>query len=232
MSKISVVIPAYNEEKYITNTLLSLQKQKTKDVEIIVVDNNSTDKTAAISKKYAKVIKEKRQGIGIARNSGARIAKGKIIVFLDADTKASPHLINIYSKAFADGVVAATGPILPLEKVSKKMQIGYKIVSIIMIKASIITGKPLLIGSNFAVRTDVFKKIKGFNEKLKTYEDFDLSERLRPQGKIIYIKKAVAYASTRRVQSWGMLKYTIYHFLNAVQYNIKKEAKEDYDAIR
>ncbi|GIW67109.1 MAG: hypothetical protein KatS3mg095_1007 [Candidatus Parcubacteria bacterium] len=81
--KISVIIPAYNEEKGIENTLKRIPKEV---FEIIVVDNNSTDKTAEIAKKLgAKVVKETKQGYGYALQKGFNIAQGDIIVTLDAD---------------------------------------------------------------------------------------------------------------------------------------------------
>ncbi|BCX15618.1 MAG: hypothetical protein KatS3mg097_510 [Candidatus Parcubacteria bacterium] len=81
--KISVIIPAYNEEKGIAKTIEKIPKEV---FEIIVVDNNSTDKTANIAKKLgARVIKETKQGYGYALQKGFREAKGDVIVTLDAD---------------------------------------------------------------------------------------------------------------------------------------------------
>ena len=76
---ISVIIPALNEEKYIGNVLDALRKQTFKDFEIIVVDGNSTDRTREIAKKSAKVIIEKRPRIGLARNTGAKLAKADLL---------------------------------------------------------------------------------------------------------------------------------------------------------
>ena len=85
---ISIIIPAYNEEKFIEQTLISLKKQNCGiPYEIIVCDNNSKDKTPEIAQKYAdKVVSETKQGGGYARNKGASIAQGKYLVFTDADT--------------------------------------------------------------------------------------------------------------------------------------------------
>src|SRR3989338_1899751 len=92
--KVSVVIPAFNEEKYIENTLFSLLKSEQKthlDYEVILVDNNSFDRTAEIAQKFTgrmnlRIIKETRQGRGIARARGFEEAKGAIILSADADT--------------------------------------------------------------------------------------------------------------------------------------------------
>jgi glycosyltransferase involved in cell wall biosynthesis len=81
---LSVIIPAFNEEKFLPRCLESLKNQKFKDFEIIVVDNNSTDKTAEIAKKFNVIlVSEKSQGVAYARNKGAEIAKGEILIFND-----------------------------------------------------------------------------------------------------------------------------------------------------
>ena len=112
--RFSVVIPCYNEESYIANTLRSLQKQIT-DVtyEVIVVDNNCTDATSSIAKKLgARVVRERMPGVCAARQKGATVAKGEIIVSTDADTVFSTHWLQNIQKAFLSdpSVVAVSGP--------------------------------------------------------------------------------------------------------------------------
>lgn len=83
---ISVIIPAYNEERYIKKCLQSLRNQFLKDFEIIVVDDGSTDLTYSSASEFGvKVIRLPHKGSGNARNFGAKVASGKILVFLDAD---------------------------------------------------------------------------------------------------------------------------------------------------
>jgi glycosyltransferase involved in cell wall biosynthesis len=91
---ISVIVPAYNEEKYLGATLKSIQKAKEflleKDalpIEIIVVDNGSTDSTSDIALlSGASVVKETKHNVARVRNAGASFAKGEVLVFIDADT--------------------------------------------------------------------------------------------------------------------------------------------------
>lgn len=84
---LSVIIPAYNEEEDIVKCLKSLENQSYKNFEIIVVDDGSIDKTTEIVKKFqkARLLKQKHKGPGEARNFGARLSKGKILIFVDAD---------------------------------------------------------------------------------------------------------------------------------------------------
>ena len=84
---VSFIVPALNEEKCLEKTLRSIKAQKTKlKFEIIVVDGGSKDKTVEIAKKYARVPREKSRSISSARNMGAELGKGKLLVFIDADT--------------------------------------------------------------------------------------------------------------------------------------------------
>ncbi len=229
----SIVIPAYNEEKYLRFTLLALKKQSFTDFEVIVVDNASTDNTAKVAKLFgARVVREDRKGVSYARNAGAEAANGKVLIFIDADTTASTDLVKAYVDAFKEKVVAATGPILPLEKTGKLMEAEYKAVSVFFVKSAIKLGRPSIIGSNFAVLADSFKKAGGFDVKLKTYEDWDLSMRLKKLGKIVYVDDAVAKTSARRIMKWGVLKYAKYHVGNVLRYNITKKPKENYEDIR
>ncbi|MDE1851164.1 MAG: glycosyltransferase [Candidatus Micrarchaeota archaeon] len=231
--RISVIIPAINEQKYIRHSLENLKRQSFKDFEIIVVDGGSTDGTQAIARRYGRLIIDKRKGISPARNAGARAAKGDILLFLDADTKPSRDLLVTYDKIFKNRkVVAATGPILPLEKTKGNIVAGYKFVSILFVKASIALGRPSIVGSNFAVRRSAFEKARGFDERLMTYEDWDLSSRLKRLGKIAYSDDAVVNTSIRRIAAWGMFGYFVYHTLNIFRYHLFGRPHTEYKQIR
>ena len=107
----SIVIPAFNEENYLGNTLDSLRSGMSEipDLkgEIIVVDNNSSDKTAAVANsKGARVVFEPINQISKARNTGAKFAKGEYLIFIDADTQVSPKLLaSIRGKKISDVVL-------------------------------------------------------------------------------------------------------------------------------
>lgn len=98
MVKVSVIIPVYNVEKYLSQCLDSVVKQTLKDIEIICINDGSTDSSADILNKYAaqdrriKIINQENQGISVARNSGIAAAKGEYIIFLDSDDFIEPTL--------------------------------------------------------------------------------------------------------------------------------------------
>ncbi|MCK5043484.1 glycosyltransferase family 2 protein [Candidatus Pacearchaeota archaeon] len=83
---VSVIIPTYNEEKDVEDCLKSLRSQSIKNVEIVIVDDGSTDSTIKLAEKYKiKILKQNHQGPGAARNFGAKNALGNILIFIDAD---------------------------------------------------------------------------------------------------------------------------------------------------
>lgn len=200
--KVSVVIPAYNEEKYLEQCLVSLLNQSEKADEIIVVDNNSTDKTAAIAKSFGvRVIKEKKQGMIPARNKGFNTAKYEIITRTDADAIVPTDWIKQIKRNFHHDtkLIALSGPMhfysnSVIEKVSKWPTNIYQNAVKKVIK------NDFLIGPNMALRKSAWKLVKNdvcLNDK-DVHEDIDLSIHLATFGKIKFDEKIIVEASFRR----------------------------------
>jgi glycosyltransferase involved in cell wall biosynthesis len=119
--EISVVVPAFNEERCLPRLLDDIAQAKQRyrrganAVEVVVADNGSTDATARIAEQHGgRVVSVIPRRIGAVRNGGARAAQGQILAFVDADTRLHPETFNAIDNYFADGtrVVGATG-ILP-----------------------------------------------------------------------------------------------------------------------
>lgn len=201
---ISVVIPAFNEEKYLPACLDAFRKQTFKNYELIVVDNNSTDKTAAIAKKYgARVIRENKQGMIPARERGFRESQANFIARTDADTIVTPNWLEVIYKTFKSkpGVVAMTGPFLsPTKKIPHKIISGINFLYNVKF-ANLISKHIYLQGANMAVRKSAWIKIKVNSDDKKVHEDVDLSYHLSKVGKIIYNTRQKVYFSFRRITS-------------------------------
>jgi glycosyltransferase involved in cell wall biosynthesis len=231
---VSVIVPTFNEEKYIENCLKALKNQDYKGrYEIIVADGMSKDKTVEIAKKYAdKVIVVKKRGIAAGRNAGAKIARGEIFLFIDADTIASFNLITEIAKALGKNVVGVTCPVLPLSPSATNFILYWFYNQ--FVRASIKVKKPQIAGICCAYRRKEFEKIGGFNEKLKTLEDFDLSKRISKLGKIKFIDSAFVLTSPRRIKKWGKTKAAIKYVKLYVNYLLtgKSFGMNKYKPIR
>ncbi|OGD85658.1 hypothetical protein A2Z23_00090 [Candidatus Curtissbacteria bacterium RBG_16_39_7] len=211
-SKISVVIPAYNEERYLADCLESLKIQDFKGrFEIIVVDNGSTDKTSQIAKYFGvKVIFTPRSNPACARQDGFKVAKGEIIATLDADNQAEPGWLSTISEEFAKDpkLVSIFGFIKPLEgKILDRILLF--LANFASIPHFYVFGKPILIGTNQAIRREVFEKIGGF-ELLRLprlhcdiFDQPDLMRNLRNSGKIKFVPKMLIGYSMRRFHEMG-----------------------------
>ena len=112
--KISVIIPTYNEEKVIANCLKSLMGQTLNDFEIIVVDDGSSDKTKQVLRNFQfpvsnfQLLEQKHRGPGMARNLGAKQAKGEILVFVDADMTFDKNFLKNLIRPIDAGKIKGT----------------------------------------------------------------------------------------------------------------------------
>jgi glycosyltransferase involved in cell wall biosynthesis len=206
--KVSVVIPAYNEEKILYLCLVSLKKQTVDPFEIIVVDNNSRDATMEVAKKYgAKVIRERRQGISYARSAGFDAAEGEIIARCDADSILPFDWIQRIGENFEKrDIIAVTGPCFfyNLGRTRAVQRIPKLMHTAIYFKSSKAALKcETLFGSNMALTKEGWRKVRRevcLDDK-NMHEDMDLAAHLAKYGKIYYDPKLVADISSRRVRS-------------------------------
>lgn len=212
--RVSVVIPVYNEEKYIEKCLQSLTNQEEKPDEIIVVDNNSTDKTAEIAKKYgARVVSEKIQGMIPARNKGFNEAQYEIIARTDADTYVPKNWVKRIKEDFREDkkLVGLSGPThfydFPTHKLLQYSQWQTKAVYT-FIKWQI-KHDPLH-GPNMAIRKSAWEKVKDeicLDDKY-VHEDIDLAIHLVKLGNLKIDSKLIVNTSFRR---WKKL-YSYYEY--------------------
>jgi glycosyltransferase involved in cell wall biosynthesis len=193
MKTVSVVIPAKNEEAYIANCLASLAALHfpAERYEVIVADNGSTDQTVSIAESWAVKVANlpEKKSISAVRNGGALQASGDILVFLDADCTVAPDWLLQAERYFDRNDVACFGssPIIP-EKATWVEQTWF----LVRESHRQVFEREWQESTNMFIPKAVFEKAGGFNEKLKTCEDVDLSYRLAKFGKIIADKRIVA----------------------------------------
>jgi len=200
---ISVVISAFNEEKYLPLCLESLSNQTyPKDrLDVTVVDNNSTDKTFVIARKYgAKVLPEKQQGYVFAFKKGLDTAQGDIIAVTDADCKVPKDWLEKIAITFSnDNVVGLTG-LSRLAVKSRTVDSLTKVLYHFFLKGTFYIDRPNMSGSNCAIRKSTYKEMGSVNTNFQMSPDVDLGMRLKKHGKVIYQEDLVVSTSARRFE--------------------------------
>jgi glycosyltransferase involved in cell wall biosynthesis len=230
----SIVIPAFNEEKYIESTLKSIRSQKFDgNYEIIVADDSSEDNTVKIAEKYAdRVVVHERGSISYGRQKGAEQARYPAIAFTDADTQVAPDwLAQLSASLEQPDVVGVHGQLMPLNGNAVETNFCRYVLppySAFMVGIR----QPSVPGANFAVTKKAFEKVGGFNTKLITAEDVELCKRVKKEGRFLFNRDAVVYVSTRRVREWGYLRVVSFHVSNSVKILVLGKADTYYEPIR
>lgn len=199
--RVSVVIPVYNEEKYIARCLFSLLRQEVYPNEIIIVDNNSTDETVSICKKFpVRIVRARKQGIIQARNKGFDEAQYDLIARCDADTIVPPDWIKKIKHNFKmRRIDALMGPWI-YNDLPFKTTLYAKSYIYVLKK---VKKQPIFIGANMIIRKTTWQQVKQnvcLNEK-RVHEDTDLAIHIQQAGgKIHYDKSLVVEVSGRRIK--------------------------------
>lgn len=199
---LSIVIPVYNEEDHIQACLESIASQEQMPEEVIVVDNNSTDKTSDIAKKFpfVRLIKASKQGVVYARNTGFDAVRSDIIGRIDADTVLPADWTLQVKKAFkSKHVSAVTGPVfyydMPLSGHNHHIDHMFrKMMSKKMDKF------PFLYGSNAALRAEAWRAVREHTcTERHIHEDLDLAIHLQDAGyNTVYLPEMRGGVSARR----------------------------------
>lgn len=224
MKKVSVVIPAYNEEQYLPQALQALNNQTfpRHEIEIIVVDNASDDATRDVARLYEAdvVLYEPRRGTNIARQRGLDAASGEIVAFLDADCVPPPNWIErIFTQLHADKqktVAIAGAYVFNWDKGEETMVVMEKLYQWIVmptlneIMGTILKRGGVVIGGNFASFKKNFLKMRGFDTRYTFFgDDASIAKRFGELGCIKFDPTLTVTSSTRRFRREGLLRTNI-----------------------
>ncbi|SDO35788.1 Glycosyltransferase involved in cell wall bisynthesis [Nakamurella panacisegetis] len=210
----SVVIPAFNEEFYLADTLASLAAQNfAGDVEIIVVDNNSTDRTAAIAEANgATVVFESERGVCHARQRGTELARGEIVVSADADTVYHPDWLSTIEAWFVAHPfgIAVGGPCYFHDGPAWGLWLQRRLFGVVNLVARL--GGPVIYitATNFAFRRDAFR---GYDTRLaQGGDELDLLRGLRKQGLVAFDPNNAIQTSARRMEEGVVYNFAVSFF--------------------
>lgn len=214
--KLSIVIPAFNEELLIGQTLADVRNAAERivsrgwQVETIVCDNNSTDRTAELARAGgANVVFEPVNQIGRARNRGAQAATGDWLIFIDADSRPSPELFEEVAGVIATGRYLAGGTTVKLdgpETWGRRIVAFWNVIS---------RWKKWMAGSFIFCETSAFRDIGGFSPELFATEELDLSKRLhvlaRRRGQeIIILHRNPLLTSNRKMHLYTVREHAAF----------------------
>ncbi len=242
--KISIAIPAYNEEAYITQTLESLAQQEIPgELEIIVCLNACTDCTQEVVEAWAQsrkktitIVHELRKGVSRARQTAFENSTGTIVISADADSIYPKEWADTVAKIFAqdEKIVALYGPVR-MRNFEGKASFFLKLFQFVFNDLFTFVGRFVgwhnVIGSNLAIRRESFFKVGGFDVELGTMEDNEITRRLAQIGQVRFSAKMVAYASARRYNQFGFWRTVSFYFRNGVKAIFLKQKTDDLEDL-
>jgi len=218
----SIIIPAYNEEAVLPDCLKAVKEQKGGlEYETIVVDNDSEDKTSAVARSLgARVIVEKKQGVGSARKAGTDSARGEYVLHVDADTRLpSDYLLNV-KKRFDENkkLVCLGGQMYYYDASWWKNILRFFVHWGLWFFAVFVSfGRVGPMGNNMTFKKEVYDKTRGFNGDLKYGEDMDLCRSFSKFGKVRLDMSLKCHVSIRRFM---FNKKLFVYFLNFLKMSV------------
>jgi glycosyltransferase involved in cell wall biosynthesis len=232
--KISVIVPAYNEEKLLPTCLEALQRQDypKEQFEVIIVDNGSSDQTAHVAKKFGMRVYTYTdiQGCGASRKFGILHAKGSIIALTDADCVAASDWLTKIDKRFTDPkLVCVGGSAIPkTKKLLPKLIFSF---FDLFHLTNHLLGKPLMGGYNMAVRKSAYEKVGGIKSDLLSCDDWELALNLKNhfgRQSVRYDVGLQVFSATRKQEHfndvWRFAKEGLQNYIRLVILNKKKVA--------
>jgi len=236
---ISVIIPAYNEEKYIGACLENIIKLAPANLkEIIVVNNASTDKTAEISSAFqnVRVVGELQKGLTKARQRGLMEATGDLLAFVDADSLVPENWFNIINQEFSQdpNLVCLSGPYVYYDTPAWQQWCVKWLYWEMLARAIYFFTKYMATGGNLVAKREALLKIGGFDTSIQFYgEDTDTARRLHKVGRVKFSNKFLMPTSGRRFANEGTLKTGTKYVANYTSIMLtKKPVMKKYKDVR
>lgn len=243
--KISIIIPAYNEENHLGRCLKSVERELAAgdyEAEVIVVNNASTDHTKEIASSFQGVIvvDEPKKGIVRARHAGFAESSGDLIANIDADTELPKGWLKKVMREFErdEKLVALSGPFiyydLPIRTRAMVRLFYFFGYFFYVFNHYVLRVGAMLQGGNFIVRRSALEQIGGYDTSIAFYgEDTDIARRMSKAGKVKWTFKLPIYASGRRLKHEGVATIGVRYALNYFWIIfLKKPFTEKYKDIR
>jgi len=217
-SKISIIIPALNEEVYLPKLLQNLADQTSKNFEVIVVDAHSEDKTREKAERFSdqlniQVIETDKRHLAYQRNFGAQQAKGDYLLFLDSDMKLDPDFIQDLINNIDDSGFLLYLPLHLPHDGTPPDEVLFRVISA-FVEMSHLSQKPFTYGPGAVFQRHFFRSLGGYDEEVFVYEDHEIVQRAKKRGvSAKLLPQTKVYFSFRRFKKEGrvtvMSKYLV-----------------------
>lgn len=244
---LSFVIPAFNEEQYLPACLDSILSETCGcpyEIDIVVVNNASTDRTREVAERYAhhgvRVVDEPRKGLTHARQAGFLASRGSLIANVDADSRLTPGWVDRLLRAFEaqPDLAAISGPLLYYDLNARQRRLVH--IFYLMAWSTYVTNRYILRvgsmvqGGNFAVSRWALERIGGFNLGIAFYgEDTDIARRLNEVGDVLFTFDLKMFSSARRLKQEGLFTMAARYSVNYLwTIFLKRPYTEQYIDIR
>jgi len=203
---ISVIIPCYNHAHYLKDALESVFNQSYKQVEIIVVDDGSTDNTAELCREYPQVkyVRQERVGLSASRNAGVNASTGSYLVFLDADDMLQPTAIetNLFYFSYFKNIVFVSGAHDKIDENGNELPVAPAVQKIYDCYEALLQGNYIAMEATVMYRRELFFAFQ-FDPSLKACEDYDINLRISRYFPVFsHVKKIAIY----RIHTQNMSK--------------------------
>lgn len=221
---VSVVIPTRNSERTIGRCLKSIRNQTYKNIELIVVDNNSTDRTKEIVKKYTSNVFNKGPERSAQRNYGVQKSKGKYVLIHDSDIYFYRNSVKECVHLALNGAEAI---ILPEKSIGNGFWSKVK-----AFERSFYVNNDLIEAPRFFEKK-FFLSVGGYDEKLTACEDWDLTNKIRSKGVRIYRAKHFLLHDEGKLNLFGSSKKKAYYskWIKLYKKRYPSLAKKQFSAV-
>ncbi|MDE1163581.1 MAG: glycosyltransferase family A protein [Acidobacteriaceae bacterium] len=243
--RLSFVIPAYNEEASLGGCLESILEQTRQletPVEILVVNNASTDATREVAMRYpgVQVVDEPRKGLTYARQAGFAVATGELVANVDSDSRLTPGWCDRVLRAFANDakLVCVSGPLIYYDLPTRQramVRVFYLLAfTTYAINRWLLRVGSMVQGGNFVVTRQALLEIGGFDTSIAFYgEDTDIARRMSRVGRVKFTLSQPMFSSGRRLRHEGVMtmasRYTA-NYLSTIF--LKRPVTDEYVDIR
>lgn len=215
---VSVIIPTFNSEKTLDVCLRSIRNQAYSSIEIILIDNYSTDDTVVIARKYNSKFVQRRALRSESRNYGAKIASGEFYFFVDSDMELFSNTIQEFVNRIKDD--QSVGALIGSEwskaegfwgrckALERELNIGYEVIE----------------APRFFTK-DIFWKIGGYDSELEAGEDWDLFKRIQKVSKVSRVHSGWVHHEGKPTMK-GLMARKYYYGKSMIKYIVKRRKDE------